>query len=156
MEKILRSLHGAGITVILAQGVFDIVHSGHVGYLRASSRVKAQNCFLVVGVENDDTVRQNKGNNRPINPLEDRLHVLSEFTSVGLVFAYEDIPRYDKPEDYIKRYSFLRAAAVSVPAWDPHRDLKQWQAHQAGSELAFVNYRHTNSTTKMLHQLGYE
>lgn len=156
MADILRSLRANGMTIVLAQGVFDIVHSGHVGYLRASSRIDAENCLLVVGLENDESVRRNKGEARPINPLRDRLHVISEFMSVGLVFAYEDTPRYDKPEDYIKRYQFLKAAAISVPSWDPHRKLKQWQAAQAGSELAFVQYRHVNSTTKMLKQLGYE
>jgi len=156
MEKIVRRLRGSGATIILAQGVFDIVHSGHVGYLRASSRIDTQNCFLIVGLENDDTVRQNKGDNRPINPLEDRLHVISEFVSVGLVFAYEDTPHYDRPRDYIKRYQYLKAAAISVPSWDPHRELKEWQASQAGSQLAFVEYRHINSTTEMLRKLGYE
>lgn len=156
MATILRQLRYAGMTIVLAQGVFDIVHRGHVGYLRASSRITTDNCLLVVGIENDESVRQNKGDKRPINPLKDRLHVISEFMSVGLVFGYEDVPDYNRPEDYITRYKFLKAAAISVPAWDPHRSLKEQQASQAGSSLALVEYKHINSTTKMLKSLGWE
>jgi D-beta-D-heptose 7-phosphate kinase/D-beta-D-heptose 1-phosphate adenosyltransferase len=156
MAGILRQLRFAGMTIVLAQGVFDIVHRGHVGYLRASSRIAADNCFLVVGLENNESIKKNKGDNRPINLLEDRLHVVSEFMSVGLVFAYEDMPDYNNPEDFIRRYEFLKAAAIAVPTWDPHRNLKEWQASQAGSKSVLVNYKHVNSTTKMLKRLGWE
>jgi cytidyltransferase-like protein len=156
MGGLVRSLGNAGLTVVLAQGVFDIVHLGHVGYLRASRRVDPGNSIVIVGVENDESVRHNKGQARPINPLDDRLQLLTEFVSTGLVFAYEDAPNYNRPQDYIDRYRALAPAAIVVPTWDPHRDLKEWQAHEAGSNLALVEYRHLNSTTVMLQKIGYE
>ena len=156
IPEIIRRLGEAGVTVVLAQGVFDIVHLGHVGYLQASRSVDPENGIVIVGVENDDTVRSNKGDSRPVNALEDRLRVLAEFMSTGLVFAYEDTPRYERPEDYIDRYKAIGPALISVPVWDPHLDLKTYQASEADSHLALVNYRHTNSTTRMLREVGYE
>lgn len=156
MTQLIRELGALGATVVLAQGVFDIVHVGHVGYLRASRTVDTNNTIVVVGVENDDSVKANKGDTRPVNPLPDRMNMLAEFRSVALVFPYEDAPNYRRPEDYIKRYKKLSPAAIAVPTWDPNRDLKEWQANEAGTNLAFVDYRFENSTTKMLQRVGYE
>jgi D-beta-D-heptose 7-phosphate kinase/D-beta-D-heptose 1-phosphate adenosyltransferase len=156
MPDIIRRLRDTGKEVVLAQGVFDILHRGHVGYLRASYRFIPENCFLIVGVENDESVRRNKSAKRPINPLRDRLHVLSECMSVSFVFGYKDSPDYNNPDDFIKRYKALQAPAISIPTWDPYRKLKEQQAETANSPILLVDYHHTNSTTKMLQRLGYE
>jgi cytidyltransferase-like protein len=143
------------LNVVLAQGVFDIVHRGHVGYLRAASGI-GPGTVVVVGVENDETVKRNKGGGRPINPASDRLHVLAEFVSVQLVFSYLDVPNYGRSEDYLDRYRELKPDAVVVPTWDPHLELKQWQAAETGTSVSTVTYQHENSTTVMLRRLGYE
>lgn len=61
MPRIIYELRKAGIYVALAQGVFDIMHAGHVGYLREASRTIYRNGVLIVGVENDTSVQLNKG-----------------------------------------------------------------------------------------------
>jgi D-beta-D-heptose 7-phosphate kinase/D-beta-D-heptose 1-phosphate adenosyltransferase len=156
MPKIIRDLGRAGKTVFLAQGVFDIVHAGHVGLIRAIRRLDTANGVVVVGVENDETVRRNKGDRRPVNPLDDRLQVLAEFMSAAYVFGYDDVPTYNRPEDYLDRYRELGSAVVVAASWDPHRDLKAWQASEVGAQVAYVDYRHENSTTRMLRSVGYE
>lgn len=156
MPGLIRSLGRAGMTVVLAQGVFDIFHVGHVGYLRAARRIDPASSVVVVGVENDETVQRNKGNRRPVNPLADRLLLLSELVSVALTFGYDDVPRYDCPEDYVDRYRTLCPATIAAADWDPHLQLKRWQASQAGTRIAAVDYRHENSTTRMLRLVGYE
>jgi cytidyltransferase-like protein len=120
---LIRRLRAQGLQVVLAQGVFDIVYLGHVGYLQAAARVHPKT-VVVVGVENDESVRRNKGVQRPINPVEDRLGLLAEFLSVQLVFSYLDVPDYSRTEDYLDRYRELQPSAVAVPTWDPHLDLK--------------------------------
>lgn len=135
---------------VVAQGKFDIVHRGHVGYLRAAAKLG----FVIVGIENDEAVRMNSGAKRPINPLEDRMHMIAEFRSVGAVFAFEDAIPYDQPEQYTQRYAALGAPIVA-PIWDPYADLKAHQAREAGIEIAWVDYRHENSTTRMLNQIGF-
>jgi len=76
---------------VFTNGVFDLLHRGHVTYL---AQARALGASLVVGVNTDASVRRlGKGTERPINPLEDRLAVLAALESVSLVVAFdEDTP----------------------------------------------------------------
>lgn len=76
---------------VFTNGVFDLLHRGHVTYL---AQARALGASLVVGVNSDASVRRlGKGPERPINPLEDRVAVLAALESVSLVVAFdEDTP----------------------------------------------------------------
>ncbi len=157
MPGIVHDLRHTGTEVILAQGVFDLLHVGHVGYLRAAhSQTDTVNPpIVIVGIENDYSVRANKGEKRPVNTDQERAEVLSELTSADLVFIYPDAPRYERAEDFIDRYHALGPSSVAVEDWDPHLDLKLWQAQEAGTELLVLECHRDNSTTRMLDTLGY-
>jgi D-glycero-beta-D-manno-heptose 1-phosphate adenylyltransferase len=74
--------------LVFTNGVFDILHRGHVTYLEHARRLGAA---LVVGVNTDASARRlNKGTDRPVNPLEDRLVVLAALESVSLVVAFDE------------------------------------------------------------------
>jgi len=76
--------------VVFTNGCFDILHAGHVAYLRAA---RAQGDALVVGVNDDASVRRLKGAERPINPLADRMTVLAALEMVDAVVSFpEDTP----------------------------------------------------------------
>lgn len=154
--RVSRELRAAGLVVVLAQGVFDITHIGHRDYMRLSRQVEPGRTLVMAGLENDESVKTNKGINRPINPLSDRLGMLSEWLSVGITFGYEDVPNYDDPRDFISRYRDLAPDYIAVADWDPHLGLKKWQADRAGTVLAPLSYQFDNSTTQMLQKLGYE
>jgi rfaE bifunctional protein nucleotidyltransferase chain/domain len=76
---------------VFTNGVFDLLHRGHVSYLERARRLGGS---LIVGVNTDDSVRRlGKGDDRPINPLEDRLAVLAALEAVDLVVPFdEDTP----------------------------------------------------------------
>jgi rfaE bifunctional protein nucleotidyltransferase chain/domain len=78
--------------VVFTNGVFDVLHRGHVTYL---DQARALGASLVVAVNSDDSVRHlGKGKDRPLNPLEDRMAVLAALESVDLVVAFDtDTPR---------------------------------------------------------------
>ncbi|MGH8713016.1 MAG: adenylyltransferase/cytidyltransferase family protein [Casimicrobiaceae bacterium] len=77
--------------LVFTNGVFDILHRGHVTYLDRARRMGAA---LVVGVNTDASARRlGKGDDRPINPLEDRLAVLAALEAVTLAVPFdEDTP----------------------------------------------------------------
>jgi rfaE bifunctional protein nucleotidyltransferase chain/domain len=77
--------------LVFTNGVFDILHRGHVSYLDHARRLGAS---LVVGVNSDASARRlGKGGDRPINPLEDRIAILAALEAVSLVIAFdEDTP----------------------------------------------------------------
>jgi D-beta-D-heptose 7-phosphate kinase/D-beta-D-heptose 1-phosphate adenosyltransferase len=79
-----------GERIVFTNGCFDILHAGHVAYLE-----EAKSCGdrLIVGVNDDDSVRRLKGVSRPINSLQDRMTVLAGLASVDWVVPFaEDTP----------------------------------------------------------------
>lgn len=150
----IQEFRQGGLRVILAQGILDIVHIGHVEYLRAA---KDAGNLLFVGIENDETVRLNKGRNRPFNNLDERLEFLTEFQSVDFVFGFENIPNYDQDVDlYTQRFRELSPTAIAVSSWDPNIDLKKKEANDARVELVIIDHGKRNSTTRLLEMIGYE
>ena len=88
----VRVARGAGQTVALANGVFDLLHVGHVRYLQGA---RAEADVLVVGVNGDDSVRRLKGPGRPVLPAEDRALLVAAQRAVDhvLVFEEDDVGR---------------------------------------------------------------
>lgn len=76
-----------GMKVVFTNGVYDILHAGHVAYLNFA---RAQGDLLVVGVNSDASARRLKGPDRPVNAVEDRMAVLSGLASVDFVVAFEE------------------------------------------------------------------
>ena len=89
MER-LREARGAGRTVALANGCFDVLHVGHVRYLAAA---RAEADVLVVGVNADASVRRLKGPGRPLTPEADRAVMVAALESVDhvVVFPEDDV-----------------------------------------------------------------
>jgi len=81
------ALHSAGGTVVFTNGVFDILHPGHVRYLRAA---RALGDALIVGVNSDRSVRANKGPLRPINPEAERAELLSALQCVDRAVIFDE------------------------------------------------------------------
>src|SRR5262249_57555684 len=80
----------AGARVVFTNGCFDLLHSGHVRYLAAA---RALGDVLVVGVNDDASVRRLKGPGRPVLPLADRAEVLAALAAVAHVVVF----RVDTP-----------------------------------------------------------
>ncbi len=87
-----------GERIVFTNGCFDILHAGHVMYLEQARRLGDR---VIVAVNDDASVARLKGANRPINTLEDRMHVLAGLTAVDWVVSFSD----DTPERLIRRIS---------------------------------------------------
>lgn len=82
--------------VVFTNGCFDILHKGHIEYLRQS---RALGDKLIVGLNSDDSVRRRKGDKRPINNQEDRKKLLEALEFVDEVIIFDE----DKPYELMKR-----------------------------------------------------
>ena len=128
--------------VVMTNGVFDILHRGHVTYL---AQARALGASLVVAVNSDASVRMlGKGDDRPINTEADRAAVLAALESVELVVVFEDkvplkVIEQAHPDIYVKggdyRVEDLPEAAL-VAAW--------------GARTVTVQFEHQRSTTALL------
>jgi rfaE bifunctional protein nucleotidyltransferase chain/domain len=84
----LRPLRAAGCRVVLANGVFDLFHVGHVRYLQGARR---EGDLLVVAVNGDASVRALKGPGRPFQPAADRAEILAAMECVDRVVVFDDV-----------------------------------------------------------------
>lgn len=81
--------------IVFTNGCFDLLHVGHIRYLAQAKRLGD---FLIIGLNSDSSVKELKGEDRPINSFEDRASLLSAIESVDLVIMFEE----QTPENLIK------------------------------------------------------
>lgn len=131
--------------LVFTNGCFDILHVGHVDYL---DRAAALGASLVVGVNSDASVRrQGKGDDRPVNPLADRMAVLAALESVSLVVAFdEDTPlrliEQLRPEQLVKGGDWPVDAIVGADF-----------VRAAGGRVHSIPFRHQRSTSDLLRRI---
>ncbi len=86
---------GEGLKVVFTNGCFDILHRGHVEYL---ADAKACGDKLILALNSDRSVRELKGDSRPIQNQEDRAAILDALNSIDLVVVFDE----DTPADIVK------------------------------------------------------
>src|SRR5258708_30488572 len=91
---LVQRLRAAGKTIVFTNGVFDLLHPGHVRYLQ---HARALGDALVVGINSDRSVRSNKGSERPITPEAERVEVLEALRCVDATVVFDE----DTPHDAI-------------------------------------------------------
>lgn len=88
IADISRMYKAQGKKIVFTNGCFDILHSGHVTYLH---HARALGHVLIVGINNDDSIRRMKGQHRPINPLAERIQVLAGLEAVTHIVSFGQI-----------------------------------------------------------------
>ena len=91
----IRRARAEGRTVVFTNGVFDLLHPGHVRYL---TQARALGDTLIVGLNADDSVRRNKGPARPITPQAERAEILAALECVDAVVIFPE----DTPADIVR------------------------------------------------------
>ena len=140
-------LRAEGKRVAATNGCFDILHVGHVRYLAAARKLGD---VLVVGLNGDDSVRQLKGEGRPVNREQDRAEVLTALDSIDYVTIF--------PEK--RATNFLRAAQPAVYAkggdyttdtLDPE---ERTVLEQFGARIEIIPFEKGYSTSELLTRIG--
>jgi rfaE bifunctional protein nucleotidyltransferase chain/domain len=104
LKKILAQLQAQGKKMVFTNGCFDILHVGHVRYLR---KAKSLGDILIIGMNTDRSVKTIKGEKRPIVPQEERAEILSALAFVDYVVFFDEPDPYDlivalKPDVLVK------------------------------------------------------
>ncbi|MES2105223.1 MAG: D-glycero-beta-D-manno-heptose 1-phosphate adenylyltransferase [Pseudomonadota bacterium] len=128
--------------VVMTNGVFDILHRGHVSYL---AQARALGASLVVAVNTDASVRRlGKGDDRPINQCGDRMAVLAALESVSLVVEFDqdtalEAVQLAHPDIYVKGGDYAMSAIPEGRAVLAY-----------GGQVAAIEFVHDRSTSKLL------
>ena len=86
LSRVCDTLRNLGYKIVLTQGVFDLLHIGHVRYME---KARSKGDLLVLGVDSDELTRERKGPKRPIVPLDERLALLSRLRCVDILTVRE-------------------------------------------------------------------
>lgn len=131
----------AGQRIILANGNFDLLHVGHVRYLRGA---KALGGKLVVAVNSDESVRALKGEARPIMPEQERAEIVSALADVDAVIVFPELDvrsiiREIRPDIHAKGTDY-------TPDTVPERDV----VADCGGRVAIVGDSKDHSTSEII------
>jgi len=143
--SVAARLRVEGRRLVFTNGCFDVLHSGHTEYLR---RAREYGDALMVGVNGDESVRrQGKGDDRPINPLAERMAVLAALESVDYVVPFEE----DTPLELIREVT--PAVLAKGEDWrDKGVVGREWvEAH--GGQVVLVPLVPGRSTTALIERI---
>jgi rfaE bifunctional protein nucleotidyltransferase chain/domain len=131
--------------LVMTNGVFDVLHRGHVTYL---DQARGLGAALVVAVNSDASVRRlGKGDDRPLNPLADRMAVLAALEAVDLVVAFDD----ETPRELI--VSVLPDILVKGGDYTAATTAGAAEVIAAGGRFAAIPFAFDRSTTALVERI---
>ena len=131
--------------LVFTNGVFDLLHRGHVTYL---ARARALGAALLVALNGDASARRlGKGADRPINPLEDRMALVAALGDVGAVTWFDD----DTPAALIA--ASRPEVLVKGGDWPLERIVGAREVLARGGRVVSIPFEHERSTTRMLERI---
>lgn len=141
-----KQLKEEGKTLAVTNGVFDLLHRGHVQYLKYAAEEADE---LLIALNSDASVRQLKGPDRPVVKEEDRAYILASLEFVSAVVIFDS----QKPIDIFKAI----APDVYVKGGDYTEDTLDREEHAilkaAGSRFAFIKFVEGHSTTNVIKKI---
>ena len=143
-----RQAHRAGKRVVTTNGCFDILHIGHVRYLTAAKKLGD---FLIVGINADASVRENKGPSRPLVRARERAEILAALECVDYAFIFSD----RTPFPWIKKLCpdiHVKGGGEDVPRHPDFPGMKK-AVEQAGGRLVLVAHTPGRSTSAIIRKI---
>lgn len=142
IEKLKRI--NSGKKIVFTNGCFDILHIGHIRYLKKASKLGE---ILIVGVNSDLSVKRLKGDERPINTEQDRIEVLAALDFVDYVILFDE----DTPYKLIKeiRPDVLVKGADYKPEDVVGKDIVE----ENGGKLELISFVDGKSTTNLINKI---
>lgn len=142
--RFAAEIHGREGTVVFTNGVFDLLHPGHVRYLQDA---RALGDALIVGLNSDRSVGANKGPERPITPENERAEILLALECVDAVAIFDD----DTPAEIIKRVQ--PDVLVKGADWGPDNIVGRDTVEARGGRVVRMPLLEGYSTTELLRRV---
>jgi len=142
----INNARGKGRTIVLATGIFDLLHQEHLNFLK---KAKAIGDLLLVGIESDFRVTQIKGPGRPVNPQTKRARSLTALPFVDHVFI---LPKnFSTPKDHDHLIGLIKPHILAISSHSPHQQAKRAILKKHGGTVKIVHHHNPRvSTTQMI------
>lgn len=144
LKEEVRKARLRGEKIVMTNGCFDILHAGHVSYLANARKLGDR---LVVAVNSDESVKQLKGESRPINPLRQRMIVLGALESVDWVVPFVE----QTPQRLIS--NILPDVLVKGGDYKPEDIAGGKEVIEAGGTVEVLNFEDGCSTTNIINAI---
>jgi D-glycero-beta-D-manno-heptose 1-phosphate adenylyltransferase len=145
LEDLAQRVASLPRPLVFTNGVFDILHRGHVTYL---AQARAQGASMVLALNSDASVKRlNKGDDRPINILADRMAVAASLSMVDIVTFFED----DTPLKLI--LACKPDVLVKGGDWPVEKIVGAAEVQGWGGKVHSIPFLHERSTTAMLKKI---
>ncbi len=145
IQKLSENLKNQGKKIVFTNGCFDILHVGHVRYLKESSKYGD---VMIVGLNSDSSVKRLKGDSRPLNKELDRAEVLSALGFVDYVVIFEE----DTPEELlneIKPNIYTKGADYTLETLPEAKTVLK-----NGGKVEFITLVEGKSTTNIIKKMS--
>lgn len=143
-KTLARSVQARGGRVVFTNGVFDLLHPGHVRYLEAARRLGD---VLIVAVNSDRSVRANKGPGRPLNPDRERAEVLLSLSAVDAAVLFDE----DTPHQVIA--TIQPDVLVKGADWAPAEIVGRDVVEARGGRVVRIDMAQGYSTTELIRRV---
>ena len=137
-------------TIVLVGGCFDLLHYGHISFLKEAKKLGDR---LVVLLESDENVKRLKGEGRPFHTQKQRKEMLETLMCVDDVIELQPMKGNDS---YYQLIHTLHPSIIAFTEGDPLLEHKMKQSEQIGAKAVIIPKIETPSTTKLAKLLGLE
>ena len=145
LKKIILEKKKNKNKIVFTNGVFDIFHAGHADMI---NKAKEMGDILIVGINNDASVKMNKGNTRPINSLKQRIEVISSIQSVDYIVTFNkknpfDLIKLIKPDILVKGDDYKKSEIIGGEF-----------VKKFGGKVKIIKFKFNISSTKIIKRYG--
>jgi rfaE bifunctional protein nucleotidyltransferase chain/domain len=143
-KRLVAELRGAGKRIVFTNGVFDLLHPGHLRYLTAA---RAEGDALFVGLNSDRSVRANKGPTRPVTPEAERAEILAALTVVDAVVIFDE----ETPAEIVR--ALQPDILVKGADWPADQIVGRDTVEARGGRVVLMPVEAGHSTTAILERI---